>query len=248
MRTLVLSMSILVLVSTHAVAGGIELSANACPDNPGALPTGTVDCAGGSGLVILGTWTPNEAISDLSNLDGSLDLSVQGDLNSSSTFWNWDPMSSCASVVRSNQARPTSGCASPPYLDTWDVADAGTGIGAIQIFPSNERIVFTCYRPLPLTVAAGARLFGVQITIDGRQAVEGGGTCTGCTNTGCLVWLEGRPGSFGASNPSFLYGPDPTIGQSQAITNVFLINGAAACVGIVPVRKQTWGELKSLYR
>lgn len=250
MKKILLITGALALVAATAFAqGGVDLSVNACPGDAGASATATTDCAGGSILTILGTWGPNEAISDLSNLDGTLGYSVTGDLNSTDSFWNFDPANLCASSgpggpLGSAQARPGSGCSTPvAYTNTWNVASSGTAIGGAQRTPQTGQIVFTCYRPSPLSVTAGQKLFGVQITVDASNSSEsGGGTCSGCGDPACIVWNEGRPGSFGASTPSNLEGP-------FVFGNTLAINGAAVGVcAAVPTHRQTWGALKSLYR
>ncbi len=246
----------LALIATWAFAGGIDLSVNACPDNAGATPFATTDCSGATPLAILGTWEPNEAIPDLSNLDGTLQYAVAGDLDTSS-FWNFDGLNDCArgglgagGPLRSSQARPASGCESPAYTDTWGVTGSGTAIGGAQSTPRTGKIAFTCYRPSPLGVAAGQRLFGMQIVIDTSEATEAGqgGTCTGCTEGACIVWLEGRPEGFGSSTPTNIQGPTGS-GAGQGITTGVIINaGLVGLCAVVPVRRRTWGSLKSLYR
>jgi len=96
MKKVLLFTGALALVAATAFAGGIDLSVTACPDNAGASPVATMDCPGGGVLTILGTWSPNEPISDLSNLDGTLGYSVVGDLNSTDTFWNFDGSNNCS--------------------------------------------------------------------------------------------------------------------------------------------------------
>ncbi len=250
MKKVLLFTGALALVAASAFAqGGIDLSVNACPGDANSLAqaasaTATTDCAGGSPLTILGTWGPNEAISDLSNLDGTLGYSVAGDLNSSDQFWDFDPANLCSpgGPLSSAQARPSSGCATPvAYTNTWNVASSGTAIGGAQSTPQTGKIVFTCYRPSPLSVAAGQKLFGVQIIIDASQSTEAGGTCAGCSDAACIVWNEGRPGSFGASTPSNLEGP-------FVFGNTLSVNGGTGLCAAVPTHKQTWGSLKSLYR
>ena len=164
MKKLLVCSAALMLVAASAFAGGIDLSVTACPDNAGAAPTGNVDCAGGGQFAILGTWSPNEAITDLSNLDGTLGLALGG-LFTTSPFWDWDPSSACSSVLGSSQLRAATGCSTPnAYTNTWNVASAGTAIGAANSGPSTEKIAFTCFRPSPLDRAL-PQLLQVDVVI-----------------------------------------------------------------------------------
>ncbi len=223
------------------------------PDHGGISFSGpsVLDCASGQPLVVLATWEPNESIPDLSNLDGTLQLYAPGNIVGPSLdqtpFWNFDPAGCNTSALSSSQLRPATGCGAPSYVNTWGVASSGTAIGAGQYTSTGGRIVFTCYRPSGLAVSAGQRLFGVQIIVDGSTALEAGGTCAGCCSSGGvgLQWVEGRPGSFGALNPTSVTGTFVADGSATDAIGLFPTPGSCASV---PVHRPTWGRLKSLYR
>ncbi len=257
-----------------AVPGGIELSMNGCPGNPGALGgtatetpgcnsegicgdpnfsdfTGpsVIDCTSGAPIVILVTWAPNENITDLANLDAR--FTVQFPANGSgenldqSTFWNFDPAGCDRSALGSSHLRPAEGCNAPDYLDVWNVPGGGSAIGAEKVSPTLLRIASTSYRPTPISVSAGQRLFGLQIVIAVSNSAERGGSCSSCCTTGGVgIGGVGNPGSFGASSPTKI---DTPMGNSGFSSAIGLFNSPAACAA-VPTINRTWGQLKTLYR
>ncbi len=257
-----------------AIAGSIALSVGGCPGNVGALGgdatrvpedcghnpfcSGTdysnftgpraIDCSTGDPIVILATWTPNEDIPDLSNLDGSLKIETDGDLTQS-TFWNFDPVGCNVTALSSSQLRPASGCDAPDYLDAWNAPGSGSAVGGALSSPTKEKLSFTCYRPTPLSVTAGQKLFGIQIIVDVSKSADRGGTCSSCCTAGNLGigWEVARPGSLGSSVPtniSWANGFSLAPGFTDAVG---LFSTAAACAA-VPTTRHTWGQLKSLYR
>src|SRR5262245_26901480 len=253
MRKLVLMSAVMVAMATSAHAvGGIDLSVGACPGNPGAIKDVVpIDCASGNSIVILGTWAPAEAITNLVALDGVLELYVAGGLDGAG-FWdlaelpNRDEFGCNAGALSSNQARPATGCETPnTYKGCWDPIGSGTAVAAFY-YPTDARgsivrIAFTCYRPTLLSVSAGEKLFGFQLIIDGRNAVEVGGTCAGCDQAATLTWIEATPGANGPPNPTILSSPT---GNFQGFGLQLSLDGSVP----VPTVKRTWGQLKSLYR
>ena len=242
MKRILLLTAIMALVATSAFAvGGIDLSTVACPGNAGSIGTlGVPDCV--NGIVVLGTWSPAEAIADLTALDGSMTGTVAGG-RAANGFWDFDAQTGCnAAGLNSSQARPA-GCTSPAYTATWSPAGSGTAIAGIGQTANQEGLGFTVFRPSILSVAADQNLFGLQVTIAPDNAVENGGACSGCTNAGfTLSWDEGLPRSASGAlaAPTPLHGPT---GHFPGFDNSMSFNG-----GAVATKKSSWGQLKSLYR
>jgi hypothetical protein len=245
-KVLILCAAMTVIASSAFAVGGIDVSINACPGNTGAVgDVVPIDCAGGAGVVLLGTWGPAEDIVGLTNLDGIWDLYVGAGL-ANAGFWNFDAAGCNSLALNSSQARPTAGCATPvAYTACWSLAGSGTAIAAGQTSANTVRMPFTCYRPGLLNVTAGQKLFGVQIIVDGSNATEAGGSCDGCSQPVSVAWNEATPGAAaGAAAPSALSSPTgnfPGFGQCMGVTN------SPNCAA-VPTKKRTWGQLKSLYR
>jgi hypothetical protein len=243
---LVVAAMLVLATSAHAV-GGIDLSVNACPGNPGAIgDVVPIDCASGASTVILGTWAPAVDIAGLVSLDGLLYLYVPAGLAQAGF---WDFAEGCnSSALSTSKDRPGTGCAQPDYLDCWSPNGSGTAVATS--YAGGDRgnfiaIVFTSYRPTLLSVSADQNLFGVQIVIDGRNAMEAGGSCAGCSQQVSLAWTEASPGSA-CCPTAHLSSPS---GHYPGFGNCIGFSGLPHCSGWpVPTIKRTWGQLKSLYR
>src|SRR5262245_15462299 len=130
MKKLFITFAAMVALATSAHAvGGIDLSINACPGNPGAMgDLLSIDCASGNGIVILGTWSPAEDISDLVGLDGTMELGVDGDLGTDG-FWDFDP-AGCNGLALTSSNDVPAGCLTVPYSDVWSPEGSGSGVAA----------------------------------------------------------------------------------------------------------------------
>lgn len=243
MKKLFLLVAAMALVASTAFAGGVDLTVNACPGNAGAaLDAGTLDCAGGQVVTLLATFLPNEALSDLVAIDVCFDLNVAGDIGADATFWDFAANSA---AIGSLQTRPSTGCSSPAYTNTW--SPSGSGAGALGVYPltvgpttNHSRIVALAYRPSILAVTAGQKLFGMQLSIDASNSVEGGNNAAafGCTKAASITLNEVIPRAQSGVDGSSL---SATGVLGQTVT----FNGGTAAL---PAQKKTWGQLKSLYR
>jgi hypothetical protein len=242
---LVVAAMLVLATSAHAV-GGIDLSVNACPGNSGAMGVNdfiSIDCAGGGAIVLLGTWAPSEDIVGLTSLNGRIRIYIPAGL-AANGFWDFDPTGCNSLALSSNHARPPGGCSTPvDYTATWSPAGSGSAIAALRTSDVFLTMQFVCYRSGPLNVSAEQKLFGVQIVIDGSNAVEAGGPCAGCNQGVGLVWTDATP-STASGSLSPLFGPTghyPGFGDC-------IVFGLGQCEPGLPARRSTWGQLKSLYR
>src|SRR5262245_12771742 len=158
MRKLLLTLAVMLAVATSAHAvGGIDISVNACPGNPGAIgATYSMDCASGAGIVILGTWAPAENIAELTSMDGTIDLYVPDGLETIG-FWDFDATGCNPNALSSDHARPTGFVTPVSYTATWLAAGSGSAIAGFYptgVRGKNMRISFTCYRGALLDVTA----------------------------------------------------------------------------------------------
>jgi len=234
-RMLVLCASML-LATSLAQAGGMDLTINACPGAAGALggEVGSVDCANGSSVAILGTFVAGDNITDLIALDSVLALETSPSLDTS-TFWDWTTSGCGAGVVGINALRPSAGCAA--YTNTWTPSGSGGATKAIRTSGSGERIAIVCYRGASLSVTAVQKLFAFQIVLDLSQALEQAGECTGCGQPVCLRWLSARPASA-AGNPTteLTHGT----GLAAGIDNTISFNGGNGLCASLPTHASVW--------
>ncbi len=249
--TKVMSFCIALLLAAAAAAhaGGIDLSVTACPGNPGAVggDGGTIDCAGTAGVVVLGTFAPDEEIPDLVGLDVLLKMSVAPDLDAGG-FWNMDP-AGCGyqngGTLAVFSARPPVGCGVPLYLPIWMANGSGGAMAAARTGGSTQSIAIVCWRASTASVASDQRLFGFQLAIDANYSIEAGGVCTGCTNPVCLEWVSARPGSAGALTPTPL---TAGTGHYPGFGNTLSFNGGSGLCLAMPAPTPLKDGLESLYR
>lgn len=228
---------LLALVASPVHAVGVDLNVVACPGNAGASNNaGTLDCAGGSTLVLLGTFQPAEAVADLVAADAILDMTIVGDLGSTGNFWDFENANRDA--LNGAPGRPTAGC--PNYVNAFGVANSGFAAAAAVQAPSRLRIATTSYRINNLAVVANERIFAFQLLFDLSTSVEAGqgGTTTGCTAPMGIAFAGLIPGS--ASNT-----PVTTLTSGSSSLSSVVANGATQPL---PLVAQTWGQVKSMYR
>src|SRR5438128_8031015 len=92
MKKLLLVCATLALFATSAYASGVDLAFNACPGGTGAtFDAGTQDCTatGPLSTAMYMVFQPADAALDLTAIDVTIDMQVQGDLSSSANFWDF---------------------------------------------------------------------------------------------------------------------------------------------------------------
>jgi hypothetical protein len=239
MKTMLLLVGMLVVCASSAFAAiaGVDLSFNACPGNAGSTQAGTIDCAGGGTLTALVTFAPAEAISDLVALDTLIDFYLQtGNITSTANFWDFETAN--AGCIALDHLRPGSGCSAPiAYANTWNTAVAGVSWAALVLSPQKVRMAAGAYRGNNFAAAAGQNLFGFQLSLNGSTSVEAGGATNGCPFNVIFLVQQAVPQSA-AGNPT-----TTLVGPSNNVTPYATINA-----GFVPAKRQTWAQLKSLYR
>jgi len=237
-KTLLLT-GMLALCASPAFAAspGVDLSFVACPLDAGSTQNGTIDCAGGGILTALVTFAPAEAISDLVAIDTTIDFYVQvGDINTTANFWDFATVNQAA--ISLNHLRPASGCSAPiAYADTWNAPNANAVWGALVRSPQNVRMAGGAYRPNNFAAAAGQNLFGFQISLHGSTSVEAGGSANGCTYNTNVIVQQALPQSAAGNPTTTLTGPSNNASPFSTINAQY-----------VPAKRQSWAQLKSLYR
>lgn len=237
MKKVLLLSTALCWFATSAFAVGADLTVVACPGVAGASnDAGALDCAGGSTLVLLGTFQPAEAIADLVAADAILDFTVAGgDMNSSASFWDLQVSNSAA--LNGAAARPGSGCST--YNNAFGVANSGFAAAAAVQRSDRVRVATTSYRPSNLAATLNQKIFAFQLLIDLSTSAEASGSGgTGCTLPIALALEQIIPGS--ASNA-----PVTTLTSGSSALNYVLANG-----GSLPTAtsRRSWGQLKAMFR
>jgi hypothetical protein len=229
------------LLVASAFAGGVDLTVNACPGNPGSTTdAGTLDCAGGQQLTLLVTFVPPASMASLTGFHYDLWAIVDGDLSTDATFWDFDDFNHVLLGWTPSRDRPASGC--DDYLAGFSGPGGSSFSGGTSHAGSLLKLELTEFRSPGIAIAAGQPVFAEQIRIDASTSIDAGGGGSGCSRSVCFMIpnasLQGGAGAVG-------------IEQSVSLlaSRVLTINGSdgANCFE-VPVKRHTWGQLKSLYR
>jgi hypothetical protein len=237
-RVLPALVSSLALAASSAVA---DLSVTACPGNPGATANaGMLDCAGGRQLSLLVSTITPVAIADLRGVEFDLYATVDGDLSTTATFWDFDGANHAG--WRADRGRPASGC--DDYLAPFSGPGTSGYWGGVSHTGGVLHLQLGCFRDVPVAVTAGAGIFVAQVVLDVGTAAEAGGTLAGCTRGVCFELPQGALSLIAGGDV-----PLETAAVATAFSNAVAVNGGAgAGCATVPVVRRTWGRLKSLYR
>ncbi len=242
MKKILIVCAALSLYATSAFAIGCDFTLTACPGNAGTTQdmTGVLDCAGGGTLVGLITFQPANPLTDLVGASAVVDFTVPN-MQTTNNFWEFSVGNPAA--LAGAQGRPATGCTG--YVNTFGVANAAFGIGA---FPKNnyqyERIAIVVARPTNLVVAANSKQFCAQMTIDASTSAESGlGTATGCSTAPVAMLLQSIDPSSAGGDPNATQLANPSLTAAPGVVG----NGGSLST-VVPTRRHTWGQLKSLYR
>lgn len=239
MKKILVLCAAMTLVASMAFAQGADLTVVGCPGNAGSSgDAGTLDCAGGATLVLLGTFVTAAPISDLAGIDIIFDFQVTGDLGSDANFWDFANVN--AGAIGAAFSRPATLCTG--YTNTWPSGSIAGAQGVSTAQPNHGRVVALCARSAGFAVAGGAKLFGIQLTVDASTSAEGGGSGVGCALPVGMVLNSIQPRTVSGIDPG------PLSGGALAGQCVTVNGGTGTMCGAVPAKKHTWGQLKSLYR
>ena len=244
MKKLLLISAALCLLATSAFASGVDLVVTACPGNAGSSnDAGSLDCAGGATLILLGVFQPAEAITDLVAADAILDFTVTGgDLNAPSAAF-WDLQTNNSAALNGASGRPATLCVG--YNNAFGVANSGFAAAAAVQASNRVRVATTSYRPSNLNAALNQKIFGFQLLLDLSTSAE----ASGAGGNGCMLPIAFAleqivPGSA-ANNPVTTLTSGATNPSPSATSQVVLANTSGQPV---PAARHSWGQLKSLYR
>jgi hypothetical protein len=202
---------------------------------------------------------------DLDQVSGNeIQLYLQAPGSALPSWWQFKNLGSCRTTslsLNSNASANAVAC-----LDEF-AGNATTGIGGYNTaFGSASTVRLDIAEAVPATVlatlSANQEYFALNIVIDHRKTV-GAGACSGCVTPMCLVLSHvylTRVNNLPNIQLTDLLGPNSqTVGWQGASPVVAFSPGCndflclpywyvQSCSLPTPVRNQTWGAIKSLYR
>jgi len=234
----------MLLVCRAQAAEGLYLTWDACAFEAGASPVRLFACDTDADTMRLhAAFMVAQPVDEVIGLEVVID--IQHESPTLPDWWRFDGGGCRAGALRTDvQFGTAPGCADP-----W------TGAG-VASFPSytvtqprggaNQARIKAGVGVLPSdprTLAADTPYHAVRIVIVANRTT-GPTACTGCAGKACLVlnsiWIKRTPGAPGGD--MFVSTPGP----SDA--NWAVWQGTGANCTAVPVRRSTWGAVKSLYR
>lgn len=246
-RTLLVAGAMLALWSTPSFPVGVELAWNACFGKPGAVGLATFDCGENTGSQSLfASFVPPPGVNKLEGIEVFIDYHVEG---SGLTGW-WDFR---IGQLRSDQLAPLYisptdangdpivACDNHYFLDNG--ASGGGGMVAGGFWgPSGGQLksIAAIAAGTGLPVAEGAQQYAAGFRISNGSTVPPG-TCDGCSNDVCFFVYSIHLTSFGLPDV-ILQSPHP--GSDFMI--LWQSNAWQLCS--TPVRLNTWGQIKGIYR
>jgi len=250
MKKVILVLAALAIAAPAFAGPGIDLAANhICPGIAGSSSNGgTLDCnalaTAGKLVQIYSTFFTAENITDLSNLDGTVHVTLgNNSWSTTGAFWDGSPgacLDANGGSVKFVGSKPVNGDLCGTSLSIKECFPDGAALTTVKNDGNNMDLFYTVYKAGSQNVTTSNRLFGWEIRYDPAYATEAGGPCGSCTDPIYWVSVEARPGSF-AGNPT-----TPLVTSTGTSAN----NGNFAYYnnGVVPTRAKTWGQLKTLYR
>lgn len=247
---------VIILLAAMAIAApafavpGVDFAANhICPGVAGAASDGGVlDCVAlensGGFAEVFADFKAAEAIPDLSNLDGRIDVNIAGTWGTTGQFWD----TSSGACLDNNGAAPAANTfiGGKPSANCGNVATIRPAFGAsaqttVINTPNTLSMFFTVYNSAPISITTAQRIFGFQIRYDPIYATENGFfTCGTCATPVMWSLNHAQPGSLSAL---------PTTDLTTATGEVAGVGSQAWYNDLpTPTKAKTWGQLKSLYR
>ena len=111
------------------------------------------------------------------------------------------------------------------------------------------KVIDAVQQSLAATLTAGVEYFDFTLNISNAKTV-GTGSCTGCTVPVCIVLNSIRVVDVGDQHSRFI--STPTVPGSNYVTwqggGSPDVGGVIGCPAATPVRRSTWGGVKTLYR
>ena len=238
---------LLVAGAARAALPGISLDWHDCPGGATSSADLTFDCSSNTAqFPLVGSLLLSAP--EMNLIGAELVIDVQHTAATMPDWWRLDGSGSggcrAGALSTSFDFTGTPGC-----TDAW-LANGFGGIQSFSIGPPDHpalnqariKVVAAVTSDNAVTMNANVQ-YGVVITLLSSDHSTGAGICAGCPGRACLVLnsiLLRRVPGMGAD----LFLSTPASAQSNWAT----WQGSGADCALVPVRRMTWGAIKSLYR
>jgi hypothetical protein len=243
-RTLLVAGALLAMWPTPAFAVGVELAWNACFSKPGAVGLATSACGENLGSQSLfASFVPPAGVDRLEGIEVFIDYQVEG--SALPCWWNFAIGQLRRDQLTLLHVSPTDVNGDPLIeCDNHYFLDNGALGGGGMIVTGANRGQLKGLAAIPagtgLPVAAEAQQYGIGFRISNGSTTPPG-TCDGCAADVCFVLNTINLTSSGVPNVVM---QSPHTGSD----NFVLWQTTAWEICFTPVRQNTWGEIKSLYR
>jgi hypothetical protein len=221
-------------------ANALYLTWNDCAGAPGAASGTTVDCGTGQGRQLIVAFDLAQPVDSVIALEAVVDMQLS--VSQPLPWWQFDP-GGChyGRLIASATFPDLVACA-----DFWNAGATFDGPPAYYLVgtPGAEnraRIVvgFAVLSNQPRALAAATRYYAARLAFQDDARV----ICTGCEQPACLLLQSIRLIRYGT-----LAGDVVIDAAGGAGLNQVGWQSTNSLCGIVPTRRHTWGQLKSLYR
>lgn len=236
--------ALLALWSTPAFPVGFELAWNACFGQSGAVGLATSPCSQDTGSQdLFASFKPPPVVNQLEGIEVFIDYHVEG--SSLPCWWNF-----AAGQLRNSQlialhvsptdanGAPLVACDNHYFLDRG--ALGGGGMVVTGAFLGQLKGIAAIPAGTGLPVAANAQQYGIGFRILNGNTIPPG-TCNGCASDVCFVLTRINLTSAGV--------PDVVLQSPHPGSDFFALwqsNAWQLCS--TPVRQNTWGQIKGIYR
>ena len=241
-RQAVIAITLALLQSTNALAGGINLTwgAGCWPDNPSSLRTFSCDANTGS-ATMTGSFVPDATL----NLFAiSFQLDIQSDSSTLPDWWQLTSPGGCRSGALSLNADFSAAGGSCTYAWPGQAPQTAVSWRTAQFpgypdtpAPNHVKASGSAFVSTPVVVTPTAEYYAFSLAIDFQKS-SGVGACGGCSVPATIVL-----------NEVTLYGGGQNV-LTTPLANTCLrwqAGGSTPCAA-TPARNRTWGSIKSLYR
>jgi len=240
--------SVLLVTTPAHAAQGVNLSWSRCHGEGASAQNATFACDTNVGdEVLVASFVLDAPLEQVSGNEIVIDLISEDD--PLPAWWDFKNVGACRqSSLRFN----TDANLGDVVCVDWGVGKSTGGIGAYNnelgtIDPSlvsrHRRIKVALAVPLSaiMDLVADTEYFSCNLRIDHAKTV-GADACGGCAGSVCLVFTSIRINTLTPASDRYF---------SSAVTpgsNMVHWQGSGADCLLVPVRNQSWGQVKSLYR
>ena len=161
-------------------------------------------------------------------------------------WWQFKNLGTCRRneiIVNATNGNPTGAC------PDWSTPQAGAGILTLDINMNSARLLVSD-NGNGGTLVGRREYFGFHLVIPNVGTV-GSPSCAGCATPVCFVFSAANIRTQPPANSRYLTGPANLVDSDHATWQGGgspTVGTATGCPAATPIRRSTWGSVKSLYR